>query len=52
MSIALKEATETSYWLRLLQATHYLLEEEFSSIHKDCVKLEKMLTAIIKSAKP
>lgn len=51
MSIALKEATETNYWLRLLQATDYLSEDEFLSIHKDCVELEKMLTAIIKSAK-
>ena len=51
MSIALKEAAETNYWLRLLQATDYLSETEFSSIHSDCRELEKMLTAIIKSAK-
>ena len=51
MSIALKEAVETNYWLRLLQATDYLSETEFSSIHSDCRELEKMLTAIIKTAK-
>lgn len=51
MSIALKEAAETNYWLRLLQATDYLSEAEFSSIHSDCRELEKMLTAIIKTAK-
>ena len=51
MSIALKEAVETNYWLRLLQATGYLSESEFSSIHNDCIELEKMLTTIIKSAK-
>ena len=51
MSIALKEAVETNYWLRLLQATDYLSEAEFSSIHSDCRELEKMLTAIIKTAK-
>lgn len=51
MNIALKEAVETDYWLRLLQATGYLSETEFMSIHGDCRELEKMLTAIIKSAK-
>ena len=35
MNIALKEAVETNYWLRLLQATDYLSEKEFSSIHTD-----------------
>ncbi len=51
MNIALKEAAETSYWLRLLEASDYLTRDEFSSIHNDCKTLEKMLTAIIKSAK-
>ena len=51
MNIALKEAVETNYWLRLLQASDYLSEAEFSSIHSDCRELEKMLTAIIKTAK-
>lgn len=51
MNIALKEAVETNYWLRLLQATDYLSESEFSSIYNDCRELEKMLTAIIKTAK-
>ena len=51
MSIALKEASETNYWLRLLRETDYLSETEFSSIHCDCRELEKMLTAIVKTAK-
>ncbi len=51
MSIALKEAVETNYWLRLLQASDYLSEKEFLSIHSDCCELEKMLTAIIKSTR-
>lgn len=51
MNIALKEAAETSYWLRLLQASEYLSETEFSSIHRDCRELEKMLTAIVRTAK-
>ena len=32
MSIALKETTETKYWLRLLQATDFLTEKEYSSM--------------------
>ena len=51
LSIALKEAAETNYWLRLLQATDYLSESEFSSILKDCREVEKMLTSIIKTSR-
>ena len=51
MSIALKEASETNYWLRLLHATDYLNDNEYQSIICDCQELEKMLTSIIKSAK-
>ena len=51
MNIALKEAVETNYWLRLLQASDYLTNTEFSSIHNDCRELEKMLTSIIKTTK-
>ena len=51
MDIALKEAVETDYWLRLLQATDHLSETEFLSIHSDRRELEKMLTSIIKTAK-
>ncbi len=36
MSIALKEANETEYWLMLLKDTEYLNEAEFESIKKDC----------------
>ncbi len=51
LSIALKEAVETNYWLRLLQAADYLNEAEFKSMHADCCELERILTAIIKSSK-
>ena len=51
LSIALKEACETNYWLRLLQATDYLSEPEFSSIIADCRELEKILTSIIKTTR-
>ena len=51
MSVALKEAAETNYWIRLLHATDYLNEKAMESILTDCTELEKMLTAIIRSAK-
>ena len=51
LSIALKEASETDYWLRLLKATNYLSEEESSSLLGDCQEIEKMLTAIVRTAK-
>lgn len=51
LNIALKEAVETNYWLRLLQATDYLSQVEFNSIYSDCRELEKLLTSIIKTSK-
>ena len=51
MSIALKEAAETNYWIRLLHATDYLNDKAMESMILDCSELEKMLTVIIKSAK-
>ena len=51
LSIALKETSETKYWLRLLTATDYLTKEESQSIFTDCVELEKLLVSILKSTK-
>jgi len=41
--IALKEANETRYWLELLVETNYISQEQFDSLHKDCVELINML---------
>ena len=49
INIALKEAVETNYWLRLMNATGLLSEREYQSIITDCQELEKMLTAIVKT---
>ena len=51
MSIALKETSETKYWLRLLNKTEYITDTQFTSIFEDCVELEKILVSIIKSTK-
>ena len=51
LNIALKEAVETNYWLRLLRATDYLTDSEYTSVIDDCKELEKLLTAIIKTTR-
>lgn len=43
MNIALKEAAETKFWLRLLNATDKLSEKEVSSILQECIEIEKIL---------
>ena len=50
MSIALKEANEAQYWLRLLYHTDYLTQKEFQSIHRDLAEILSVLTKICKSA--
>ena len=48
MSIALKEANETQYWLQLLFHTDYIEEKMFQSIHNDLLEILSILTAICK----
>lgn len=48
MNIALKEANETYYWLRLLYKTDYLSDTEFKSIEPDIEELIAILTSICK----
>ena len=51
MSIALKEAYESEYWLELLTETGYISTTEFDSIIKDCNELNRLLISIIKTTK-
>ncbi len=51
MSIALKEADETEYWLELLHETDYISDNQFLSIVADCRELIKILISIIKTSK-
>ena len=51
INIALKEASETEYWLRLLRATDFLEEQEFSSVFNDCVQVKKLLVSIVKTSR-
>ena len=50
MNIALKEASETEYWLEILFETDYLNRPQFESIHYDTVELIKILTSIVKNS--
>ena len=48
MNIALKEANETEYWLKLLYKTEYLTESEFDNIGKDIKEIIAILVSICK----
>lgn len=51
LSIALKEANETDYWIELLFQSKYLSESEYNSIKTDSEEILKLLVSIIKSTK-
>ena len=51
MSIALKEANETIYWLELLYQAEYIEKEAYFSIQMDNEELLKLLISIVKSSK-
>ena len=51
MQIALKEASETEYWLDLLLETGYIDKKEALSLKDDCTELLKLLTSCVKSTK-
>lgn len=50
MNIALKEASETEYWIKLLYLTNYLTKTQHDSLMADIRELLKLLTAICKTA--
>ena len=51
MHIALKEAAETEYWLKLLTAGEYISEDMGKSMLNDCVEIKRILIASITTAK-
>ena len=51
MSIALKEANETEYWLLLLQKTNYIDELQANDLINKNKSLIRMLISSIKTAK-
>ena len=51
LSISLKEANETGYWLCLLNKAGYIDVCSYESIKKDCDEIMAILIASIKTAK-
>ena len=51
LSIALKEANETEYWIDLLFETKYISETEFQEIKPKITELLKILVSIINTSK-
>ena len=50
MSIALKEASETEFWIEILRDTDYITTQQADSMLTDCVELLKLLMTIVKSS--
>ena len=51
LSIALKEANETEYWILLLRRTDYISQMEFDSIVQDCRAIVRILISIVRTSK-
>ena len=51
LSIALKEADETQYWLELLYESGIINENTFSSLNNDLKEIIAIITSSIKTAK-
>jgi four helix bundle protein len=51
LGIAVKEARETSYWLRLLKETNYISQDKAPELHSACEELIKILNSIILTTK-
>ncbi len=51
LEIALKEASETGYWLELLHRTDYLDDQSYKSLNDKCTAIRVMLVASCRTAK-
>lgn len=51
MSIALKEADETAYWLELLVESETISNQQFVSLYKDIEELICLLVSIVKTSR-
>ncbi len=52
MSIALKEAGESGFWIDLLHRAHYLDEKQYESLYQDWNRIYSVLVKIVKATKP
>lgn len=51
MQIALKEASESEYWIELLNETDYISDQAAESMLQDCRELIRLITAIVRTSK-
>ncbi len=51
LEIALKEASETGYWLELLHRTNYLNDNDYKILNDKCTAIRVMLVASCRTAK-
>ena len=51
MSMSLKEANETEYWLSLLKDTDIINDNQFVNLQADCKELIAMLVSTVKTSK-
>ena len=51
LEIALKEASETGYWLELLYRTKYIDDKTYKTLSSTCATLRVLLIASCKTAK-
>lgn len=51
MTIALKEARETFYWLKLLKETEIVSTTQIENIENECDEITKVIASIIVSTK-
>jgi four helix bundle protein len=50
-SIALKEASETKYWINIMIKSELVSKQEFSLMYEEVERIIKILTSIIESLK-
>jgi len=51
LSVALKEANETDYWIELLHKTEFLNQDQFILIKSNLQEIIKLLVSIVKTSK-
>ena len=51
LSISLKEASETQYWLDILYDSDYLTDTQYQSLKNDLVEIIKLFTSTINTMK-
>lgn len=51
MGIALKEARESNYWLRLIKVSELAADNELDYLFKESEEIRKILTSIVKTSK-